>query len=86
MTAKRILIATDSDFKVPPITFLQWYYGLLVDRYGKDSFQARFYLKYADSWYPTSWTDEQLEKELTRPSKNWSRKTLEAFASTVSKE
>ncbi len=67
-------------------SFLQWYYGMLVERYGEDSFEARFYLKYADSWYPKSWTNEQLEKELTRPSKNWSRKMLEAFASTVSKE
>ncbi len=86
MTAKRVLIETDGDFKLPPITFLQWYYGMLVERYGEDSFEARFYLKYADSWYPKSWTNEQLEKELTRPSKNWSRKMLEAFASTVSKE
>ncbi len=83
---KRILIDTDSDFRLSPISFAQWYYKILVERYGKDSFEARFYLKYADSWYPKFWTNEQLQKELARPSTNWSGKMFEAFASTVSKE
>ena len=86
MTVKRVFIETDIDFKLPSITFLQWYYGILVERYGKDSFEARFYQKFADSWFPHDWTKQELEAELARPRNYWSRRMQEAFASTVSKE
>ncbi len=79
MTAKRVLIETDGDFKLPPITLLQWYYGMLVERYGEDSFEARFYHKYADSWYPKDWTKEQLEAELATEGNIWSKTMQDAF-------
>jgi hypothetical protein len=50
--------------RLVPIPVLPAIYMALVERFGEDSFKARFYLKYADSWYPKTWTKEQLEEEL----------------------
>ncbi len=67
--------------RLAPIPVLQEIYRVLVERFGKDSFKAGFYLKYADSWYPKTWTEEQLEAELARPSTVWSPRMQQAFAS-----
>ena len=67
--------------RLAPIPVLQAIYMGLVERFGKDSFKARFYLKYADSWDPKTWTKEQLEEELARPSTVWSPRMQQAFAS-----
>ena len=50
--------------RLASIPVLQAIYAVRVERLGKDSFKARFYLRYADSWYPKTWTKEQLEEEL----------------------
>jgi len=62
-----------------PIPILQCYYRLLVEPCGKDSFEARFYHKYADSWYPKDWTKEQLEAELATEGNIWSKTMQDAF-------
>ena len=67
--------------RLAPIPVLQAIYEVLVERFGKDSFKARFYLKHADSWYAKTWTKQQLEEELARPSTVWSPRMEQAFAS-----
>jgi hypothetical protein len=56
-------------------------YRHLVERYGRDSYRARFYAKYMDSWYPCDWTTQELEEELARPGNEWSARMQEAFLS-----
>jgi len=63
------------------IPVLQAIYRALVEQLGKDSFRARFYLRYADSWYPKTWTKEQLEEKLARSSTVWSPRMQQSFAS-----
>ena len=79
MRRKIVTVRIEDLGYLAPIPILQCYYRLLVERCGKDSFEARFYLKYADSWYPKDWTQEQLEAGLTTEGHTWSQKIQEAF-------
>src|SRR5213592_484387 len=67
--------------RLAPTPVLQAIDMALVERFGKDSSKARFYLKYAEAWYPKTWTKEQFEEELARPSTVWSPRMQQAFAS-----
>jgi hypothetical protein len=85
--AKQMLVDVDKvDARLPSIPLAQSYHKILLERYGKDSFESRFYMKYADSWYPKGWSKEQLEEELARQDNTWSRKMRDAFARSVSGE
>ncbi len=68
-----------ANLPIAQIPILQAYYKILVERHGKDSFAARFYLKYADSWYPKHWCRRELNRELARTGNTWSKRLQNAF-------
>lgn len=39
-----------------------------MKKYGEDSYESRFHLKYRDSWYPKNWSKAKLDAELRRDS------------------
>lgn len=61
------MIRLDDINNNPDPGVLQAYNKILVAKFGQNSYESRFHLKYADSWYPKNWSKEQLEEELARP-------------------
>ena len=52
-----------------------------MTKYGEDSYESRFYLKYRDSWYPKHWSKAKLDAELRRdsPSREYWRELTKAI-------